>query len=174
VVEEILMANIKGTQTSNSDLWETPDWLFGALDREFHFTLDAAAMPENAKCEKFFTEEDDGLSQSWAGHTVWLNPPYSENKLWIRKAFESAACGDATVVILIPARTDTKFWWEFVRHGEVRFLPGRLKFKLPEQESSNRKADSAPFPSAVVIFRRNLLNYPNLQQTIYWNIREIK
>lgn len=158
------MANIKATQTSNSDEWATPQWLWDALNREFHFTLDAAATPENAKTAKFFAEEDDGLAQSWAGHTTWLNPPYSQIARWIAKAYEEAVAGRATTVCLVPARTDTRYWWDYIRHGEVRFLKGRVKFV--------GGSSSAPFPSAVVVFRKGMLERAGQATTVYWGIRE--
>src|SRR5215207_7216592 len=95
--------------SSKSNEWGTPRDLFDALNGEFNFTLDPCATPENAKCEKFFTKETDGLSQCWCGQSVFMNPPYGrEIGKWVRKAFESSLKG-ATVVCLIPARTDTAY-----------------------------------------------------------------
>lgn len=125
----------------------TPQKLFDDLDAEFMFTVDVAASPANAKCERFYTEQDDGLSKSWAGEVVFCNPPYGrELPKWVKKAKEESA--NATIVMLIPARTDSTYWHEYIFGGgaEVRFLRGRLSF-----EGSTNKA---PFPSAVVIFRR--------------------
>jgi phage N-6-adenine-methyltransferase len=138
--------------SSSSDNWATPQDFFDKLNEEFHFTLDVCATPENAKCERYFTPEMDGLKQEWTG-VCWCNPPYSQIKQWIQKASESASNG-ATVVMLIPARTDTSYWHQYIwdtehhrpRPGvEVRFIKGRLKF--------GGSKNSAPFPSAVVIFR---------------------
>ena len=125
--------------------WATPWPLFRALDVEFGFELDVCALPENAKCARYFTPDDDGLSKMWRG-ICWMNPPYGRViGAWVRKAFESAAAG-ATVVCLLPARTDTAWWHDYVlRAAEVRFLRGRVRFV-------GAKA-SAPFPSAVVVFR---------------------
>lgn len=132
-----------GLFTSQTDLWATPQDFFDKLNKEFKFELDVCAIEENAKCEKYFTPEVDGLKQEWNG-TVWMNPPYGRSiGTWMKKAYESSLEG-ATVVCLIPARTDTKWWHEYCMKGEVRFIKGRLKF-------SNSK-NSAPFPSAVVIF----------------------
>jgi phage N-6-adenine-methyltransferase len=130
---------------SGSSEWETPQKLFTDLDGEFHFTIDVAATPENAKCPRFFTRQEDGLIQNWEG-TCFCNPPYGPRVgLWIKKAQESARRG-ATVVCLIPARTDTTWWHDFVMpYGEVRFIRGRLRF--------GNNGNSAPFPSAVVVFR---------------------
>lgn len=131
--------------SSKTDEWSTPQDLFDLLDSEFGFTLDVCATPENAKCDEFFTREDDGLSQDWTG-TCWMNPPYgSEIGQWVEKA-HSAATSGTTVVCLVPARTDTGWWWDHARYGEVRFLRGRLRFGGSDT--------GAPFPSAVVIFGR--------------------
>ena len=136
----------KGLFTSNTDMWATPQDLFDELDAEFHFELDVCATAENAKCKRYFTPEIDGLRQNWrGGGTVFMNPPYGRNiGLWVHKA---ATCG-ATVVCLLPARTDTRWFHEYIYHkAEIRFLRGRLKFG----DSKN----SAPFPSMIVIFREN-------------------
>lgn len=137
------MALNRGLFTSNSDQWETPQDLFEKLDREFQFETDVCALPENAKCEKYFTPDQDGLKQKWTG-TCWMNPPYGrEIKKWVKKAYESSLEG-ATVVCLLPARTDTSWWHDYCMKGEIRLIRGRLKF-------GNSK-NSAPFPSAIVIF----------------------
>ncbi len=128
-----------------TDEWETPPDLFAELDAEFGFTLDVAALPDNAKCEEFFTPGEDGLKQEWTG-VCWMNPPYGlALREWVKKAYESSQQG-ATVVCLVPARTDTLWWQDYVQgKAEVRFLRGRVKFGGIE--------NSAPFPSAIVIFR---------------------
>lgn len=129
--------------SSRSNEWETPHSLFDELDREFHFTLDPCATPENAKCSTFYTLEEDGLSKDWSGEIVFCNPPYGrEIKKWVEKAADSKA----TTVMLIPARTDTSYFHEHIYgKAEIRFIRGRLKF-------GDGKKD-APFPSMVVIFR---------------------
>lgn len=130
--------------SSECHTWATPPDLFAELDREFGFTLDVCALPENSKCERFFTPDDDGLSQPWDG-ICWMNPPYGrEIGRWMRKAFEESQRG-ATVVCLVPARTDTAWWHDWAMKGEIRFLRGRVRFV-------GAKAN-APFPSALVIFR---------------------
>lgn len=130
--------------SSATDLWETPQDFFDKLDSEFGFTLDVCATPENAKCARYFTKEQDGLAQVWDG-VCWMNPPYGrEVGLWMAKAFRSAQQG-ATVVCLVPARTDTAWWHNYAAKGDIRFVRGRLKF--------GGHRNSAPFPSAVVIFR---------------------
>lgn len=128
--------------------WETPDDLFSFLDQEFHFELDACATKENTKCKIFFDEEQDGLKKNWgAFETVWVNPPYGTAlKKWIRKGYQQARWEDITVVMLIPSRTDTKYWHDFVmKADEIRFIKGRVRFK--------GATNSAPFPSAVVVFK---------------------
>jgi phage N-6-adenine-methyltransferase len=107
---------------------------------------DVAALPHNTKCPRFFTPGQDGLKQRWAG-VCWMNPPYgSALRKWVHKARDSAEDG-ATVVCLLPARTDSAWWHDYVLpHAEVRYIRGRLKF--------NGSGNSAPFPSAIVIFPR--------------------
>lgn len=130
--------------SSATDDWATPQAFFDELNREFQFTLDVCASAANAKCKSFFSEQQNGLTQSWMG-TCWMNPPYGRTICsWMHKAYESAQAG-ATVVCLIPARTDTIWWHQYATKGEVRFIKGRLKF--------GNAITSAPFPSAVVIFR---------------------
>ncbi len=131
--------------SSATDLWATPQWLFDQLDAEFQFDFDVCATAENAKCERYFTEADDGLRQSWEG-VCWMNPPYGRTiGAWVRKACESSMQG-ATVVCLVPARTDTAWWHDWaLRAQEIRFLRGRLKF--------GSATTGAPFPSAVLVFR---------------------
>lgn len=131
--------------SSATDDWPTPQAFFDHLNREFRFELDPCASADNAKCYIFFTKEQNGLERDWFG-TVFMNPPYGETiGQWVRKAKIEAAKG-CTVVCLVPARTDTAWWHENVMCAdEVRFVRGRLKFGDAES--------SAPFPSAVVVFR---------------------
>ena len=129
--------------SSKTDMWATPQAFFDKYDQIYHFELDVCATAENAKCKHYFTEEEDGLAQEWTG-VCFMNPPYGREIIhWMRKAYESSLKG-ATVVCLVPARTDTKWWHEYAMQGEIEFIRGRLKFG----DSKN----SAPFPSAVVIF----------------------
>lgn len=136
----------RGLFSSASSEWETPQKFFETLDVEFGFTLDVCARPENAKCPRYFSPEEDGLRQEWAPEVCWMNPPYGrEIGKWIQKAYEEAQKG-ATVVCLLPSRTDTAWWHEYVmRAAEVRFIRGRLRFGGAE--------NGAPFPSCVVVFR---------------------
>lgn len=138
--------------STGKDDWETPIDFFEKLDAEFHFTLDPCCTHETAKCIYHFTPAEDGLKQSWANQTVFVNPPYSKKtkdnpgqEAWIKKAYEESA--NATVVMLIPARTDTVAFHKYIYgKAEIRFIKGRLKF--------GGAKDSAPFPSMVVIFKR--------------------
>ena len=133
---------------SRTSEWSTPQWFFDALDAEFHFTLDPCATADNAKCSNYFTVKQDGLKQDWDRHTVFMNPPYGRSiSQWMRKAYEAAQQG-ATVVCLVPSRTDTRWWHQFAMKGEIRFLKGRIEFEGGEH--------SAPFPSAVIVFRETI------------------
>lgn len=128
--------------------WPTPPEFFAVVDAEFHFNLDVCATAENAKCAKFYTLKENGLAQPWTG-MVWMNPPYgSEIPRWLRKAYDVACAGEATVACLIPARTDTLWFHEFCAAGEIRFLKGRLTFIGSEWP--------APFPSMLVVFHAHL------------------
>ena len=134
----------RGMLTSLTDQWATPQAIFDLLDTEFHFELDVCALPNNAKCPRYFTPAEDGLSQEWQG-TCWMNPPYGRDiPMWMQKAYESSQAG-ATVVCLVPARTDTAWWHDYATKGEIRFVRGRLRF--------GSATSAAPFPSAIVIFR---------------------
>lgn len=131
--------------SSETPEWYTPQDTFDALNAEFSFTLDPCCTHENAKCDMHFTQEDDGLNQDWGSEVVFMNPPYGRTiKDWMRKAYESSLNG-ATVVCLVPARTDTAWWHDYAMKGEYRLLRGRLKF--------GGSMTNAPFPSAVVVFR---------------------
>lgn len=115
--------------------WETPQDFFDRLNSKYNFDLDVCATPENAKCELYFTKEQDGLKQEWAG-VCWMNPPYGkEIGAWMRKAYESSFEG-ATVVCLVPARTDTAWWHDYAMKGEITFIRGRLKFGGQKKQRS--------------------------------------
>lgn len=159
----------EGLFSSNNDSWETPKGLFDKLNAEFNFELDVCATADNAKCKKYFTKELDGLKQEWEG-VCWMNPPYGNPEYpckmnckkkicekrgfhnrqyvpgiidWMEKAYLSYLRG-ATVVCLVPARTDTEWWHNFAMKGEIRLIKGRLHF--------GDGIGTAPFPSAIVIF----------------------
>ena len=166
--------------SSVTDQWATPQWLFDALNEQYHFSVDVCALPHNAKCQKYYTPDDNGLNQEWRG-ICWMNPPYGNPEFpckpscskkickdrgyhigayrpgiidWMEKAYNSSKNG-ATVVCLVPSRTDTEWWHRFAMHGEIFFLPGRLKF--------GHNKGSAPFPSAIIVFephrRTRSINY---------------
>lgn len=125
---------------------EHPPRFFEELDAEFQFNLDPCATEDNHKCPDFFTEREDGLAQSWEGRRVFVNPPYSNIRKWVEKAYHEGQKKGTLVVLLIPARTDTKYFHEFIYHrAEIRFIKGRLKF--------GDQKNSAPFPSMLVIYR---------------------
>ena len=131
--------------SSETDDWATPQDFFDKLNSVFRFQTDVCASAKNAKCQNFYDIDADGLSKEWNG-SCWMNPPYGRAiGDWMRKALESAKKNGATVVCLVPARTDTKWWHETAAYGEVFFVPVRLKFGNAKQ--------SAPFPCAVVVFR---------------------
>lgn len=137
----------KSFYSSSSELWETPQFLFDDLHKEFNFTLDACALLCNAKCKDYFSPMQDGLSQSWkTTGAVWVNPPYGKKiTLWVKKAYEESKKGQ-TVVMLLPVRTDTLYFHNYIyNNAEIRFIKGRLHF--------NNSKNAAPFPSMIVIFR---------------------
>lgn len=134
--------------SSESENWATPQDLFDSLDHVFNFTLDPCASSTNHKCKKYFTKEINGLTKDWGGHKVFCNPPYGRDNtgLWIKKCFEESKKPGTIVVALIPVRTDTKWFHEYIyrTNAQVFFIKGRLKFG----DSKN----AAPFPSMIVIF----------------------
>ncbi len=135
--------------SSKSNEWGTPSELFNKLNEEFHFTLDPCCTKDNAKCERYYTIAEDGLSKDWKNEIVFMNPPYgSQIGAWIEKAYNESLKG-STVVCLIPARTDTKYWHDFIfGKAQIRFLKGRVKFA--------GGLYSAPFPSAIVVFQKGV------------------
>ena len=130
--------------SSNTDEWATPREFYKELNKEFSFTLDPCATHENHKCEKYYTKQDNGLTQTWGGEIVFCNPPYGrEISKWVEKAYNENLTG-TKIVMLLPARTDTKWFHNYIyKKHEIRFIKGRLKFNDGKQ--------SAPFPSMIVI-----------------------
>lgn len=148
-----------GLFTSNKSDWETPQDFFDDLDKEFNFTLDVCAKPKNTKCNYYI--ERDSLERSWGAYATsgkyknvcWMNPPYGRHVgSWVEKAYRESLDG-ATVVCLLPARTDTKWWHNYCMKGDIRFIKGRIKFVDSDNRTS--KPQPAPFPSAVVVFKPN-------------------
>lgn len=143
----------KALLTSNKQFWETPPEVFNPLNEEFSFTLDPCAEATTAKCDKFYTIHDNGLHQSWEGETVFVNPPYGRHlSKWIAKSYLESKKKGTTVVMLIPSRTDTKYFHEIIKPyaKEIRFLKGRIKFLI-----NGKQKDSAPFGSVVVVFQNS-------------------
>lgn len=163
--------------SSAEEKWQTPPEVFQLLDEEFRFTLDPCAQHDSAKCEKYYTPEEDGLAQSWEGETVFVNPPYNKPEEvckskckkkrcvergyhitervpgqvdWVKKSYEESRKPGTTVVMLIPARTDTEMFHDYIYgRAEIRFLRGRIKFINP---TTKEPGDAAPFPSMIVVF----------------------
>lgn len=134
---------------SSKDMtWETPQDFFNKVNEEFNFDLDVCATDETAKCKNYFTPEIDGLKQDWTG-VCWMNPPYGRGiTTWIKKAYDESKKHNSTIVALVPSRTDTKWFHDYIyNQHEIRFIKGRLKF-------GNSK-NAAPFPSMLVIFKNN-------------------
>ena len=162
---------MKGAKTlfsSSSDEWETPNWVYNQLNDEFHFVYDAACLPVNMKCQ-FGSCHSDALFNNW-GDPAFCNPPYSKIAKFMKKAYEEGLTGK-TVVCLIPARCDTRYWHEYcMKASEIRLIKGRLKFEnrtLPSwREDGSHKTSSATFPSAIIVFdeRMTRINheYPKL------------
>ena len=134
--------------SSRSDEWETPQWLFDRLNRIFCFELDVCADDNNHKCERYFTKEDDGLSKNWGGWRVWCNPPYGRViRKWVKKASETVLDNQSLVVMLVFARTDTKWFHDYIYNNpraHIFFLKGRLRFSGAKE--------NAPAPSMIVVF----------------------
>ena len=128
--------------SSKSDDWATPQDFYNQLHAEFGFTLDPCATDESAKCDSYYTKDEDGLTKDWGGQTVFMNPPYGRKiGNWIQKAYEEGEKSNTRVVVLIPARTDTKYWHNYcMKATEIRFVKGRLKF------GQGSAKNSAPFP----------------------------
>ncbi len=134
--------------SSKSNEWGTPPEFFEKLNKKFKFTLDPCCTTTTAKCDKHYTREDDGLSKSWENEVVFVNPPYGDIGKWVKKAYDESNQNNATVVMLIPSRTDTKYWHDYVMQSNaIYFIKGRLKFT-----NGNDKQNAAPFPSALVVF----------------------
>lgn len=140
--------------SSNTGVWVTPQAFFDKLNIEFNFEVDVCANPSNTKCATFYTPEQDGLVQDWTGKACWMNPPYGrEISHWIKKAYDSTRQPGTTVVALLPARTDTKYFHKYIYNTtswsprervSIRFIKGRLRF--------GGAKSGAPFPSMIVVF----------------------
>lgn len=150
----------KGMMSSKSAEWETPWEFFHKVNRRFHFTVDVCATRRNRKCMEYFSVKNDALKKKWRG-VCWMNPPYGRDiQHWIRKAYVSSRRG-ATVVCLIPARTDTAWWHDYCMCGTIYFIRGRLTFR----NQYLLKSDPAPFPCALVIFGK-AYNYTGIVRSL--------
>lgn len=144
----------KGLFSSNTNEWATPKLFYEELNKEFNFTLDPCATADNHKCSKYYTIKENGLVQDWNNEVVFCNPPYGrELPHWVKKCYEEHTKHGITVVMLIPARTDTSYFHDYIYNkSEIRFIRGRLKFNDGKQ--------GAPFPSMLVIYR-GVIKYGN-------------
>lgn len=133
--------------SSHSDEWATPQYLFDMLNSKYRFTLDPCATVQNHKCDKYFTKDMDGLKQSWSGERVFCNPPYGRDIIkWVEKAFWEHVVNKILIVMLLPVRTDTVWFHEYIYGmADLYFIKGRLRF--------NDSINSAPFPSMIVVFK---------------------
>jgi site-specific DNA-methyltransferase (adenine-specific) len=142
-------------KTLDSQEWETPSEVFGKLNQEFHFDLDPCATKENAKCPRFYTKTEDGLKQDWFGN-VFVNPPFREVAKWVEKAYNEVRNRKAeTVVLLIAARTDTRWFHKYLlSKAALRFVKGRLTY--------SKSKNPCPFPTLIAILEANdlTLHYP--------------
>ena len=145
-----MMDMTSGLTSTGNIVAETPEYLFRRLSQIFNFTVDVCALPENAKCERFYTSDDDGLSMPWEGG-VWCNPPYGrEISSWVKKAYEESQKEyNSFVLMLLPARTDTKWWWDWVQgKATLFFIKGRVKF--------GDHNVGAPFPSVLALYMKDI------------------
>jgi len=139
--------------SSQKDEWSTAQDFFDGLNKQYNFTLDPCATAQNTKCPKFYTQDDNGLIQDWSGNSVYVNPPYSNVKEWVNKALQESRKPNTTIVMLVAARTDTKFFHDYcTKANQIFFIKGRLKF--------GGSTNSAPFPSMVVVFGGDTLYVP--------------
>ena len=147
--------------SSNRDNWETPQDFFDKLNAQYHFTLDPCSSNTNAKCPKHYTEQDNGLEQDWGGEVVFCNPPYSRKggqDLWVKKCYEESLKPNTIVVALLPARTDTKRFHQYILNkAEIIWIEGRLVFEIDREPilDKNGRPQPAPFPSMVCIWKNN-------------------
>ena len=174
-----------GLYSSKSDKWDTPQELLDNLALSFDWDMDVCASRPNV-CENYYAPQDDGLAKPWSG-LCWMNPPYGRAiGLWMAKAKRSAMVQvGASVVCLVPARTDTVWWHDNIHAAsQVVFIRGRLTFgsdaywRSRWDDPTDRlygkvgKTNSAPFPSAFVVFGEIKLGHKLLLATHGWNISQ--
>lgn len=132
------------------DDWETPDYFFKLLDKEFHFTLDPCATKENRKCKKFYSKEINGLNQDWENEIAFVNPPFSRIKEWVKKCYKEGQKENTIVVMILPSRTDTQYWHNYIMKAhEIRFCKGRVNFLINGKKPKN----GSTFPLAIIVFK---------------------
>ncbi len=141
----------KALFTSNKDNWRTPKEFYKNLNNEFNFNLDACADKYNSLCNEYYSKENSCLENSWRGKRVFMNPPYGRDiAKFIEKAYNESLAAEI-IVMLLPARTDTKYFHDYILpYCEIRFIKGRLKFL----DENNQEKDAAPFPSMICIFKK--------------------
>ena len=148
----------------SSDTWETPQYFFDLLNEEFSFTLDPCASDENHKCEKYFTKDENGLIQDWNDEIVFVNPPFSNMYEWVKKCYEESL-KNTTVVMILPARIDTKYWHEFIMKAyEIRFCVRRVNFL----RNGERPKNGSTFGLAIVVFKITNRTYPILSSYYHY------
>jgi phage N-6-adenine-methyltransferase len=152
------------------DRWETPPYFFKLLNENINFTLDPCASDQNHLCDKYYTIEDNGLKQDWRGENVFVNPPYSYITEWVKKCYEEGKKAQTNIILLIPSRTDTRYWHNYImKANEILFCKGRIRFlldgKIPMKKDKNGKLrkTGSTFPSAVILFNRMHLGYPSIK-----------
>ena len=142
------------------DIWETPVYFFNLLDKIFHFTLDPCADLKNTKCERFFTKEMNGLLQDWKGEKVFVNPPFSDVKNWVIKCYNEGQKENTIVVMILPSRTDTQYWHDFIMKAhKIWFAKGRVNFLINGEKTKN----GSTFPLAIIIFKKTNNTYPKIK-----------
>ena len=142
------------------DYWETPYYFFNLLDKEFHFTLDPCATPFNTKCRKYFTEEQNGLVQDWKEERVFVNPPFSDIKSWVRKCYQEGQKFNTLVVMILPSRTDTQYWHDYImKSHEIWFAKGRVNFLKDGKKTQN----GSTFPLAIITFKKTTNENPRIK-----------
>lgn len=157
--------------SSKNAEWITPDSLFNEINERYCITLDPASNEYNHKVDNYFTAKEDGLKQSWKGETVFLNPPYGRGIIdkWVKKIYEESLLDEKFKILLIPARTDTKYFQYCLKSAEMFFIKGRLRFENPAV-SQDGKQYPAPFPSVIVVFNGRF----DGNRDIYWTDTEFK
>ena len=168
-MNDIKKINNYYTRTVNSkDYWETPQYFFNLLNSEFVFTLDPCSSEENHKCNKYYTEETNGLNKSWIGERVFVNPPFSNLKEWSEKCYKESLNGITTIVMILPTRSDTKYWHDYIMKAyEIRLCYGRVNFLL----NGVKPKSSVNFPLSIAIFKAH--NNPTPILTTYYHKGEI-